>query len=585
MMQQQLHLQQQQQPLQHNLDPQQYVSELRPYDVLFGRGSGPNDHEGNIRFRQLVAERKPEYMATNHRMTKAKIAKEIVDQVFSVQGRFLKKVEAAELRQLGLVDGTDVWEVVGDDTIMEKAKQALRQNTQKAVSPKSGHKTPDPSGSKSPRQSRSPIRAKLSPTRAPGPPQAPAIVDLQQFEPLPIEAMSSQIAGRNVSNYGGIPTLPQQHPMGPSDPALMPPPQHRQQQQTWSGDQMNNINSLAAVNPDMVSSQLVGQSESLAGGGQFQQHQQYNPSMSSSQIPSELRDSMSMSELARFNNRRISVEMSEVKGMMDSFNKLSTGPSGSGRNPSRSDPLRGSASSIGSRGDRMQFSVHTSADTVGTMGTIEQTGDGDMSIGTMGSSMFSFYRGTESLAGDSTFGDNTEGNDDGGYEASGLGTGMASSTNWPAARTSSGGDSHKPSNAASTGRGGRELSVGTFAIGSLPTTSSSSIPFTDVWGSGTSGGSAGASTDMSIPLKSSFSSVGGMDFGGGGLASLRGSAVSTVSSLRDSGMSIKGLDEVSLTDLGGSATNLLKETFGDDEQPSGVPSSSPLDQSSNEKKS
>ena len=50
----------------------EFVTELRPCDVLFGRGSGPNDHEGNIRFRQLVAERKQEYLATNHRQTKAK---------------------------------------------------------------------------------------------------------------------------------------------------------------------------------------------------------------------------------------------------------------------------------------------------------------------------------------------------------------------------------------------------------------------------------------------------------------------------------------------------------------------------------
>lgn len=105
-----------------------YVLEVRPNDVLFGRGSGPNDHEGNIRFRELVAHRKDEYLATNHRQTKAKIAKEIVDQVFTVNGRFLKKLEGNELTQLGFGQGQDVYQVAGDDMIMEKAKQALRQN-------------------------------------------------------------------------------------------------------------------------------------------------------------------------------------------------------------------------------------------------------------------------------------------------------------------------------------------------------------------------------------------------------------------------------------------------------------------------
>lgn len=111
-----------------NAAPGTYVTELRPCDVLFGRGSGPNDHEGNVRFRQFVAARKTEYMATNHRQTKTNIAREIVNQV---EGNFLKKVEASEA---GFPVGTDVYEVVDDDTVMEKAKQALRQNATKTRS-------------------------------------------------------------------------------------------------------------------------------------------------------------------------------------------------------------------------------------------------------------------------------------------------------------------------------------------------------------------------------------------------------------------------------------------------------------------
>jgi hypothetical protein len=109
-----------------------YVTELRSTDVLFGRGSGPNDHEGNVRFRLYVAKRKVAYMATNHRLTKAKIAKEIVDLVVTSNGRFLKKVEHRHvLEELGLPDGADCYEIVDDETIMEKAKQALRQNAAK----------------------------------------------------------------------------------------------------------------------------------------------------------------------------------------------------------------------------------------------------------------------------------------------------------------------------------------------------------------------------------------------------------------------------------------------------------------------
>ncbi len=112
-------------------DPNQYVTIVHPNDVLFGRGSGPNDHEGNIRFRDMVAQRKPEYMATNHRQTKAKIARTIVDTVLACNGRFLKKLEPAEIQKLGCAAGMDIYQVVDDDTIMEKAKQALRQNRDK----------------------------------------------------------------------------------------------------------------------------------------------------------------------------------------------------------------------------------------------------------------------------------------------------------------------------------------------------------------------------------------------------------------------------------------------------------------------
>eukprot|EP00540_Astrosyne_radiata_P003893 CAMPEP_0116847246 /NCGR_PEP_ID=MMETSP0418-20121206/14328_1 /TAXON_ID=1158023 /ORGANISM="Astrosyne radiata, Strain 13vi08-1A" /LENGTH=493 /DNA_ID=CAMNT_0004478671 /DNA_START=96 /DNA_END=1577 /DNA_ORIENTATION=+ len=112
-------------------NPAEIITSLNANDVLFGRGSGPNDHEGNIRFRALVGERKAEYMATNHRQTKAKIARDIVNTVLSKHGRFLKKVEPAEAKRLGIPKGVDAWCVVDDETIMEKAKQALRQQRDK----------------------------------------------------------------------------------------------------------------------------------------------------------------------------------------------------------------------------------------------------------------------------------------------------------------------------------------------------------------------------------------------------------------------------------------------------------------------
>lgn len=106
----------------------EYITTLNPNDVLCGRGSGPNDHSGNIKFRLLVNERKPEYLSTNNRQVKARIAREIMEHVLrlSPPGRFLRKVDAASAKARGYRG--DVWCCVDEETALEKAKQALRQN-------------------------------------------------------------------------------------------------------------------------------------------------------------------------------------------------------------------------------------------------------------------------------------------------------------------------------------------------------------------------------------------------------------------------------------------------------------------------
>jgi hypothetical protein len=45
-----------------------FVSELGVSDVLLGRGTGPSTHEGNVKFREVVATLKPVYIATGRRM-------------------------------------------------------------------------------------------------------------------------------------------------------------------------------------------------------------------------------------------------------------------------------------------------------------------------------------------------------------------------------------------------------------------------------------------------------------------------------------------------------------------------------------
>jgi hypothetical protein len=107
-----------------NFEEKQFVTDINQYDVLTGRGSGPYEQPGNIHFREIVATRKIEYLSLNPRDSKMKnqIAKEIIDKVRSKGGRFLRKIQVTNK------DDGDLYEFVDEDTVMEKAKQALRQN-------------------------------------------------------------------------------------------------------------------------------------------------------------------------------------------------------------------------------------------------------------------------------------------------------------------------------------------------------------------------------------------------------------------------------------------------------------------------
>lgn len=104
---------------------------IKPSDVLLGRGSGANNRRGNLTFRQFIKRRKAEYIATKNRETKSKIAKEIVANLRQTKGaRFLRKATVADARSLGIPFGVEAWCIVDERSILEKAKQALRQKAE-----------------------------------------------------------------------------------------------------------------------------------------------------------------------------------------------------------------------------------------------------------------------------------------------------------------------------------------------------------------------------------------------------------------------------------------------------------------------
>jgi hypothetical protein len=60
-------------------------------DVLSGRGRGVQEHVGNLRFRQLVAEKQQEYDAHKDLFgAKGRVVDKIIQEILSQGGRFLK---------------------------------------------------------------------------------------------------------------------------------------------------------------------------------------------------------------------------------------------------------------------------------------------------------------------------------------------------------------------------------------------------------------------------------------------------------------------------------------------------------------
>lgn len=74
------------------------VTEPTKDDVLLGRGTGPNEYEGNIRFRLLASEllRENDWSGTERRLSKSKLAKKLVEKVHARGGRFIRKLSRDE---------------------------------------------------------------------------------------------------------------------------------------------------------------------------------------------------------------------------------------------------------------------------------------------------------------------------------------------------------------------------------------------------------------------------------------------------------------------------------------------------------
>ena len=104
------------------------VTELNDNDVLMGRGAPSTEYSGNLNLRQLVLDRRREYLSCTKRVEKHKISREIIDAVHKRGGRFLHRVTTMEEAQrLNTPPGKQAWRVIPPSTpLFVKVKQLMR---------------------------------------------------------------------------------------------------------------------------------------------------------------------------------------------------------------------------------------------------------------------------------------------------------------------------------------------------------------------------------------------------------------------------------------------------------------------------
>jgi hypothetical protein len=97
------------------------LEELGPNDVLLGRGTGPNEYVGNIRFRALVCEViSNSNLATFNSGSKSRLSASVVIAIKERGGRFVKKVSGSSRRR------GDFYKEVTHTVALGKTKQSFR---------------------------------------------------------------------------------------------------------------------------------------------------------------------------------------------------------------------------------------------------------------------------------------------------------------------------------------------------------------------------------------------------------------------------------------------------------------------------
>ena len=90
-----------------------HIKSPGPFDVIFGKGSRYQDHEGNVRLRKMLTGCRKTYDKAK-RGEKRIFMQEVVDTVKQASGFFLKN------------DGPEGWAIVDDETAASKVGAMFR---------------------------------------------------------------------------------------------------------------------------------------------------------------------------------------------------------------------------------------------------------------------------------------------------------------------------------------------------------------------------------------------------------------------------------------------------------------------------
>jgi len=115
-------------PKQISRDRDEPIMHPGPNDVLMGRGAPSTDYLGNLHFRELVKERRDDYVNAKRRKDKQIVAGEIIATVQRRGGRFLERVETCrKTKRTGKTEKVTIWRAVEDrKTLLVKVKQLMR---------------------------------------------------------------------------------------------------------------------------------------------------------------------------------------------------------------------------------------------------------------------------------------------------------------------------------------------------------------------------------------------------------------------------------------------------------------------------